>query len=288
MTFERSVQGQRNRNLFLGSDLIVYVEGGDETQGVVESFDILFWSTVFGACRPGIKIRLIPKGAKRNVLSAAATLIGSDATGVCAAVDVDYDRITGRLVDDPRIIYTYGYSFENDAMAFDALVRAFYVLCPRCPQEVNVSAAIQKYLSTLAVDARWLVRADLLACLAGHAVIERRRCPKYLMSAAYGAAPQISREMVLSDVIRANVKPRDKVSLTSGTIDVLRDLVGHLYAEYGYRLVSHLHNVYSSKSKITKDGFYSVCIQAFGHLLATDSGHYLASYYRPYIEKVPI
>ena len=68
MAFERSLNGQSNRALFFGVDMVIYVEGGRETGTAVESYDGMFWKKVFQAVRPELRVRTIPKGSKRNLL----------------------------------------------------------------------------------------------------------------------------------------------------------------------------------------------------------------------------
>jgi hypothetical protein len=54
-------------------------------------------------------------GSKTNLGGVIDTVCRGNAQNTIVALDRDYDHLTGECVKHPRIIYTYGYSWESDA-----------------------------------------------------------------------------------------------------------------------------------------------------------------------------
>ncbi|VVE15654.1 hypothetical protein PCA20602_02870 [Pandoraea capi] len=87
---------------FYRCDKILYVEGDD---------DELFWAAIFEACT-GVKVVAESLGGSEELDKRISRIIEDD-LDVLAARDADYGLISGRNIQDPRILYTYGYSIEN-------------------------------------------------------------------------------------------------------------------------------------------------------------------------------
>lgn len=281
-SFERSPAGQINRNLFLGTDVILYTEGGNQESSSDESFDVLFWSTVLRKTRPELRVRIIPKGGKAQVFAAIQPFIGTTLNGVYAALDADYDALKGETVADTHVIYTYGYSFENDAMVRDALLRTFYVVCPRCPSDLDIAPALDEALTAFVKKTYKLVLADYLASIQGISVIDRERPQKYISPRSHGSKPNIRLDLALCDIANARAVREGKFRHLPNClkIEMPRDTVGHLYSDFCYRLMAYFQSLHSKKAKFSVDAFFSFVIQSFGELFTDMPANQVIAHYR--------
>ncbi|MDQ8186954.1 DUF4435 domain-containing protein [Pelagicoccus sp. SDUM812002] len=109
MALIRSSRASSVLNRFHGAKAIVYVEG---------ERDEAFWSH-FGE---SYGIRPKSAGSKSACLEHAQKLIETNERFL-VAVDSDYDDFSSSKIDDPRVIYTYGYSIENLVCSCKAIAR---------------------------------------------------------------------------------------------------------------------------------------------------------------------
>lgn len=107
MNFTRSPSGIRNSALFFGVDRIVYVEGTGADQK--------FWNNVFDVFYTGpLRFHFKSLGPRTAVLPYIEAIASSSVANVVAIVDSDYEGLRFSKFSIPNVIYSYGYSFEND------------------------------------------------------------------------------------------------------------------------------------------------------------------------------
>ncbi|KGO85150.1 DUF4435 domain-containing protein [Flavobacterium suncheonense] len=119
--FTRTVSGLTNQHLFHNVDFIVFVEGGTSytLQEIEagnfnnESIDILFWRRILNHFKPA-RYKFKAVGSKSAVIRIAENIIQNDIKTIYAAMDQDFDQILDNSLSHTNIIYTYGYSWEND------------------------------------------------------------------------------------------------------------------------------------------------------------------------------
>lgn len=117
--FRRTNFGLSNQHLFFDVDVVVYCEGG-ETEEEEATFDELFWKRVFEG--NGKRVTCRSSGNKTMLMELAHAVSVEDVENVVVAMDRDYDHIFGRVIEHPRVIYTYGYSWESDVISHLAFV----------------------------------------------------------------------------------------------------------------------------------------------------------------------
>lgn len=130
MTFLRTLDGLTNQALFNDVDIIFYTEGGDVSYSVDEvssgihndfAIDQIFWINVLEKHRLEQKYKILPIGSKSTLLQIANLIAGCSIQNVGVAMDTDYDDLYERKIQSPYILYTYGYSWENDVFDFSTL-----------------------------------------------------------------------------------------------------------------------------------------------------------------------
>lgn len=281
-TFDRTALGRKNRALFYGVDRTLYVEGGRDDRRPAESFDGQFWRRMFSTFRPDLRLKVLPRGSKTNLIALAEKIITDEAEDVIVAMDRDYDDLLDKMMKDKRIVYTFGYSFENDIFSSDALSSLFYSLCPVCDETIGIEREIAEIIGEFCRDGWWGHFADVCGKLVGRKVIDRDHTPKYLTSTAYGSRPKLSKNAINIDVRKANAeKPRERlrnIPLRPNHLPALS--VGHLYATFCFKLLSHLHSRHSNTTKLTKDGVTSTAILNISTVIIANDKNVLSIYYR--------
>lgn len=116
----RSDSGLTNRALFTGTDYTLYVEGGGGVAGAGSS-DVIFWGDTVRALRPELRVTVVAYGGKPELETMAEKVRKQEIKNTIVALDSDFDEILDERKDHPNILYTYGYSWENDAFCGERL-----------------------------------------------------------------------------------------------------------------------------------------------------------------------
>lgn len=125
MTFTRTKSGLQNYIKFYNADAIIYIEGrvanirSDEVIEDYKSYDIMYYSSIFKLLSPynNVKVKIV--GSKSNVLDYHDKIIKNSIPYSYAVIDRDYDGILYSRINKEKLIYTYGYSWENDFWTCD-------------------------------------------------------------------------------------------------------------------------------------------------------------------------
>lgn len=121
--FLRTNNGLNNLPKFSKSDLIAYTEGGKKSYSIIQidkgefssqSVDIDFWREVLNihGCNRKIYFRAI--GSKTCGEEITKRIISGDIKNTIIFKDKDLDNYLGKYINHTNIIYTKGYSWEND------------------------------------------------------------------------------------------------------------------------------------------------------------------------------
>lgn len=282
-TFDRSHFGRQNRALFYGVDRTIYIEGGPASADkATDTFDALFWRQTFLAFRPELKIKLIPRGSKETVIKLALDTQYHKESSTLFAVDRDYDSLFGRLIDRPDVIYTFGYSLENDIFHPDLLTYLFFVMCPVCDIERDVEELLEGLIADFCNDVWWAQLADVCGNIISRKVIDRERPTRYIPDHRYGKKPKLAKSVLQKDVARANSGLARKTVRHAPLkkSDLPRFAVGHLYAAFCYKSLMYLHSKYSRTAKPSKDAITSIAVANFSNWLHINRASEIARYYQ--------
>ncbi len=148
--FSRSDDGLSAEHLFHNVEIIVYCEGKpcDENEEG-SSLDEYFWSSLLA--KYGKKVQCKSAGSKTDLKVIANKVAQDEVENVVVAFDRDYDDLNGAIISHPRIIYTFGYSWESDVVVdFDpARVIPLFATTNRRSQITNEFVAYWKRQSKL-------------------------------------------------------------------------------------------------------------------------------------------
>lgn len=137
-------------NKFHACDYIVYVEGDD---------DNLFWKTIFDKCSK-VKIKTEPVGGSCRIDEKIDRVI-SENLKVIVARDTDFLAFCDKKKNDPRILYTYGYSIENTLYTTDAIAKIAYLLTKGKYSKESHALAASHWMNALYKTAQNMIELDI-------------------------------------------------------------------------------------------------------------------------------
>ncbi len=77
-------------------------------------------------------------------------------------MDRDHDKIAGKLVVNPGVLYTWGYGWENDVFTKPIIGELFFSLCSTSLDDIPYQIEIDSNFDQFYRDVRWGVYADIL------------------------------------------------------------------------------------------------------------------------------
>jgi hypothetical protein len=124
-SFNRTNSGVSNSAKFHRTEFIVYSEGGSETFSIDKvinedcynkyAYDVSFWGGIFHKYNFNSNFIIKPLGSKDATKYFCEKIEKNEISNIIVVRDRDFDEVYNKKVyDSPYIIYTKGYSWEND------------------------------------------------------------------------------------------------------------------------------------------------------------------------------
>jgi len=117
MSFTRTASGLRNFARFFGAELTLYVEGRLSEELPVEDPtrpDTKFYDALCSRYLLDRKVKIKLTGNRKNALGYHNKIMDLSIPNSLVIVDRDYDGLLLSPFVKPKLILTYGYSWEND------------------------------------------------------------------------------------------------------------------------------------------------------------------------------
>jgi len=271
MTFQRTPAGLSNLHVFYAVDAIVFVEGGlsrsfeDVLSGGFDdqSSDIAFWQKCFLELGPSMTLRFRAVGSKPTLVKIAQEVANGAVTGVYVAMDRDFDNLLGRLISSPKVLYTFGYSWENDVWTAAVLEEVFYTLCPVCRTTVKINHIIVTSFGSFERGTRWPTYADFI-CVKHEIALLPRQSPHKVIKTSTGSPPTLNTVTLRQCVLDA--KSKRTVPITAGakvSVKPLLDCCGHIIGAFGYSLLIYLFRRFCKGTTYPRHLMDSVAIDKF-------------------------
>jgi len=276
MTFRRSTSGLSNLCLFYRVDAVVYLEGGNSfTREQVEngdfsgsSDDIRYWQALFGFYKPDKNFKFCSVGSKETTKSIAEDIVQGRVHNIVVAMDRDFDAINGKIIANTNVIYTFGYSWENDAWSPPSVLESYCLLSGSCKTGVqSEKEIIDNYFTKCSQQLSGAVRIDAVLSQHDSSLFCRNSYMRYVHITRSGY-PSVNLQEIRNSLKNARTiigKPLLKKSNfhTSSLIDCF----GHLLAEFAYRILKYLLEDVRQLPKIPKRYAISVVVKMFAQLL---------------------
>ena len=249
MTFERTKSGQQNRAAFLGVDYVCYVEGGGGSSDF--SDDVVFWRTILDVLRPDLKIHFLARGGKPQLETRARDIIARDIGHALVAMDSDFDKLLGDKINDRRVLYTHGYSWENDIFPKPMLAILYaHKIRAASPPVAEASELSNKY-DEISARMLWPVRADYYALVAKSSVLPRNAPGRVVSRCQTTGYPLILHAELRKLCRQANsdTKPRTLPNLPK-LAEPMRYCAGKVYAHIMHLLVTGVLRAFSRNTSL--------------------------------------
>lgn len=271
----RTDSGLNNLHLLYKVDAVVFVEGGSvesasssAQEGFVEcSDDIKYWRSIFNVFRPDKQIKFIPLGAKKNVKVIAEKIESGVVTNAIAAMDRDFDSINGQLIMSNNVLYTYGYSWENDAWNKYSVIKSFCDILGVCETTVKEYVdELDEYIIFCHSRLCRFIRLDAVLIGVGSSFFDRKNYKMYV-SSDLANQPIISKES-LRRTVRSLRQDHERPIVNSGLGKLsLFDCFGHLYEHLLFTKLLYFLRMNSKHNNFRRDMVVSIVIGSFERLL---------------------
>lgn len=260
--FKRTKSGLANEHLFYDVDYIVYCEGrsiaaAPDTAYSNSSLDEFYWKRVFEG--QGIKAHVKSVGSKLDVMQIATEALDTTSDRIIAVVDSDYDRLLNRHIERNNIIYTYGYSWESDALSHFN-VEAVMSLFTRLEDVEEARKKYNEFFNNAKKSLRRFVLVDARYIDTETALFDRNK-PQSIVQLKSGDEPKICTEAFVAAVKRQRgrglkasefVQPRD--------IDGTRDFFGKTILNYVYHWFVFYSQKCNQRVKVAFETFINTVI----------------------------
>ncbi|RMR60088.1 DUF4435 domain-containing protein [Pseudomonas cichorii] len=285
MIFKRSASGVSNYKFMHRVDFIVYSEGGNaeilktDPDKFIYSIDSEFWGALFEKSAKSSKIKIKSLGAKNNVLPYAKDIFSGTIKNSIVVLDKDHDEHKGVMIEHPLVIYTNGYSWENDAWSSAPLIK---VLSEKHPEKqlsaekiANILDRYKKFETTI----RRLVFVDIICSCHDIECIPNKFGS--VINIFNGAPPLIIKKEFLN-IIKSAKRSRKSPIKYHGRRKIypLADCYGKLFAEFAYGILTQYYKEITGKSSIGRDHADQLMAKALAEVDHHQEGMEIAVYYR--------
>jgi hypothetical protein len=287
LSLERTAEGLSSLYLFHRVQAVVFVEGGksytleDVASGScgTESDDVVYWRHMFDLFAPNLTVAVLPIGSKTTLLAIAGQIASGEVTHVCVALDRDHDNRHGGLIDGAGVLYTFGYSWENDVCAQEVLAEVIWTLSRGSITRGVIGTSVSQSLAVYLNAIRRIVLADVLLATHDVAILPRDK-PNSILVIQNGKPPALDVHRILGILRNARRQvPRPLRVGQSAPVVVQHDCCGHVLGAFCYHLTVHIVRA-NSNMGVSKQVFWAVAIDKLVSSLAAGSLSHLAAHYQ--------
>jgi len=256
MGFRRTASGLSNQHLFHNVDLVVFTEGGfslskhEVYSGKfnISSIDVVFWQNIFEKYRKDLTVKIKALGSKSTLLEVAEDIRTKKITKVVTALDGEFDKLFSRNLRHENILYTYGYSWENDVWCLETIQNVVQELSALKLTGNELNYHYSKFLKDVKIG----VYADGYLFWKGGSFFQRKGHLK-CMKCDLKQYPSIKKAEI-ENILSGKVLNRNTLYSFAKRkkIDVHRDCFGHLLADYCYHLIAYFLKKVLQLSPINK------------------------------------
>lgn len=213
-----------------------YVEGGKYSLNVTEvllgefndtSFDILFWKGLFQNYAPQYTVKFKAVGSKSTIIQIIDIIEKEKIPNTVFCIDSEFDELHKKKVDKGNIIYSYGYSFENDIMNYENVV--FCIGC-HSGQKIEEDQQIKELLSNFFTEIKQYVIYDEY-CFRKNIPFFDRESPNKHLNIQPNTCPTIKHQSfeTMISALKPHSIQNDLIDIESG-----RYCFGHLVESFFY------------------------------------------------------
>lgn len=279
MAFTRTTSGLRNQHLFHKVDIVMYVEGGisfsltEVIEGAFsnDSIDSLFWNQIFTKLSTK-KIKFKPIGSKNSVSKIAQLIIDKNLTTVYSAMDQEFDMIYNLNFSSGNVLYTHGYSWENDVWNEKVIRKVINILSANSIDKNIVNQHFKKFLKEI----KYSVYADGYLFGKSSSFFPRPGGHLKLVECDINLETKLKHAEIATIINNKNLKKSTIYSFGNRkNIEVKRNCYGHLLGDFCSKLIQFILKKYYSLSGIKTEFIRRIAITIFFDYISVEvRNHY--------------
>ncbi|THD39462.1 DUF4435 domain-containing protein [Enterobacteriaceae bacterium ML5] len=290
MTFIRTNSGISNLAAFYGVDFIAFTEGGGSSFSMAEvmrgafnkaSVDIKFWSGLFSRYNFDKKVHFRALGSKTCSKELRALILDGSVRNIIVTCDSDLDDYFENKDQSPYILYTYGYSWENDVWHPDFVMEQIKSFMFTQELGEEHSENFRKAYATLECDAYRLLKLETIFRTAGVSLITDVNGERFIRGKLL---PKIQTNQVIQ-LIKEKKVSIQRPAVIDKKIDnssALRYCYGKLVEAFGLSMISYICKSSDGIKNVPKDIVVANMIDRFTHAKELKS----QTYYQEVFEKL--
>ncbi len=274
--FIRTSSGLNNLPDFHNVEFIVYLEGGNQAYSVEEVYagmyhreteDIIFWRYLFDIfCTKTTKFKSV--GSKTTIKEIANDIIMSNTKRSFVAMDNEFDEILNKRIFHPQVLYTHGYSWENDVWNKDVIK---YVVEELTAIQIT-NKDLEKNFDSFIDKMKIAVLADGFLFKNGLSFFPRKKGIMFCVDCQPKDLPYIIEAKIhaIMQTHKLDIQALNKFG-KEHSIDVCKFCFGHFLADYCYLLISNYVKKRHSISMVSKDVVFRMGIKKFFDICFSES-----------------
>ena len=166
-----------------------------------------------------------------------------------------------------RIIYTLGYSWENDVWNANILYEIINDISGNSQAKTKIKSEITNCSTNFVRNIKWAVRADVVLCQNNKSLL-MNRSPDSMISLDARKKPSFNRKEILRLLHIFNQEKNQKYYMSNDVLtSPLRDCCGHTIAIFFYRVFCYINKHYIKKPNIAKYYLNTIAISKFIDLI---------------------
>ncbi|HET8891462.1 MAG TPA: DUF4435 domain-containing protein [Candidatus Angelobacter sp.] len=241
ISFHRTQSGLNNLALFLRVEAIVFTEGGEKNLTIDEvmagernesTHDVMFWQVIFDSFAPLRKVQFRSIGSKPTLLSIANMIIAGKISRIIVALDRDFDHASNSLLSHSNVVYTRGYSWENEVWTPEIIAKVVARLSLDRTLSAKVRAEANNAFRNAHAIFESIVRLDFSLAISSRNLCNRK---DLMASVRPGVMPPPCIERTSVAILLRGTRTQNPGIKRSkhDRVDMQLDLHGHTVAKLG-------------------------------------------------------
>ena len=215
----------------------------EEGGGILSTLDTAFWSAVISSVASRHRVEVRSVGNKPTVEAIARLVAQGSVNRVIVALDRDFDDRRGRKLQHGNIMYTFGYSWENDVFSAETMIEVISSLVPDPDSFAEARGHIEAASRQLTKCFAKLVRFDHALASAGSELTVRDELLRCIQQHE-AKPPVINRSVLAAEIKRCRTSsPARRMGSASSALPQ-RDLHGHTIAKWWLAQIHHVLRTY--------------------------------------------
>ncbi len=268
--FKRTLGGLNNQHLFYNVDFVIYLEGGKisfnnkeqvyEENCSSETLDIIFWRYIFKHFKSEKKIKFKSIGSKFLIKEIANDIITGNISSVYVGMDNEFDEILNKRITHPNVLYTYGYSWENDVWNIETIKSLIENFTAIEIENDEIENNYNEFLSKVTIA----VYADAYLFKSNSSFFPRNQGYLFCVDCKPKDLPIILENEIKSKMVEKCITKR-QISLygKKHSINPQKYCFGHFLADYCCQLIIHYIKKRHLISNLPKDIIYRMSIKQY-------------------------